>query len=90
MSNKPCCGNCAFFVPNDRIPINRDKLPEGFGECRRRAPSGMSATLYSNPGEAEHYTRVVSFLYPFPPVPPVDWCGEHMSTRCSLKADGDQ
>lgn len=70
----PCCANCAFFIPNERIPLNREQLPEGFGECRRRAPQGMTLWMQTSP----QVEKVIYKAFPFAPVPPVDWCGEHM------------
>lgn len=69
VSNR-ACKNCVFFVVKDDLPFGSEMVAEGFGECRRNAPSGLSFVMIVSKGR--HQTVMANA---FPPVHERDWCG---------------
>ena len=71
------CSECRFWVGRADVPRNADAIPDGFGECRIRAPVGGSITAYfsgkSKPGAA------IMLSHPFAVSADDDWCGEFVS-----------
>lgn len=65
------CKTCMWWVSRERVPRNKHMLNEGFGECRRRAPNGMTvqATTKSE-------TKWIVAAFAFPPTADEDFCGD--------------
>lgn len=76
------CADCRYWA--DALQLrNRQLMPQGFGECRRRAPTGMTMSV-TVAGDQ----KSAAVMYPFPPVPPTDWCGEFEAKALQDGRDG--
>jgi hypothetical protein len=70
------CKTCLWWVSRERVPRNNSMLPEGFGECRRRAPNGMTMSVTTS-GDG----KVAVAAFAFPPVADEDFCGEWVEVK---------
>lgn len=69
--NDLSCKSCLWWVSRDLVPKNNTMLPDGYGECRRRAPSGMTMSISTKRNET-----VAVAAFRFPPVADEDYCGD--------------
>lgn len=78
------CEKCRFWVAKGKIPHDPANIPDDFGECRKRPPSGGGVTAYF--AQEKKCTRMLHVLYPFPVCHRADWCGEFDAGDAMLAA----
>jgi len=79
--SRPTCATCPWWVGRDDIPAVRERVPEGRGESRVRAPTGCSVII-----STEGATHSSGVIYAFGITHKDDFCGEHPGMPAWLAA----